>query len=220
MAFEYYNNSHTSIEDSSSCTGSAPSGFSEGDFFIAIAYSESNDYQVHTISAPSGWTLIRQRSKSKTTWDQNVSMNISYRVAQYGDTSWLWTSVRSNRGMGVIILRYSGQSLTNPVHASGELTGDSYGALAPSVAFTDMEYGSTALQFSTTYGGSPTFPGTLTERFYYSAHYAKCRGGDKNIIGTGSTGTASFSYGSDTLYITTTVVFEAEQTFVPTINIF
>lgn len=217
MALEFQNLTNVSCSSCTSRTGTIPSGFSPGDLLIAMA-SIGHDGGF-LLNNPSGWTGIR----SGFCYDAyRLRSTMSYRIAQAGDTSWTWNSGGYDTStFSVVILRYTGQDVITPIHASANTAYDnSNTAVAPSVGYTSVNSGSMALQTAAAVqAGLYTPPSQLDIRYSTNAWTAYA-GGDKHVSGTGSTGTASWTTGNNQSTIGITVVINAAKTFIPTINIF
>lgn len=216
MALEYHNYSY-GYSESGSVNGSAPTGFSQGDFLIGVGAGVGGTGS--SSSPPSGWTLITNKHLSSAFGD--CLLNVSYRIAQTGDTNWSWSF--GGHGQCISILRYTGQSITDPVPFSGASCGRGSSHPAPSVDYNGVNVGSLALQAVTGYAwyeGLHTIPAALTTRYNKRNVYIQAAGGDKSVSGSGSTGVAGFTVDGTTNWVSTTVVIQAAKTFVPTINIF
>ena len=194
MVVAYQNRSETKVLGTS-CNVSVPAGFSPGDLLIAVTNAMEG-----AISRPPGWTVIQSVSASYRVID------VSYRIAQAGDTNWTWTG--SNTVWIGEIHRYTGHDATTPIHASEAATSTSGSAVAPSVAYTSLGSGSLVLQVGNTTqsGNSLTVPAPLTSRYSTYNYGLNVAGGDKSASGTGSTGTADFNTQSGYWVCATVVV--------------
>jgi hypothetical protein len=114
-----------------------------------------------TITAPSGWTLVR-RDDSTT----NLAQAIYYHTVVSGDpASWTWTFGQSKAASGGIVA-YTGVDNSNPIDvSSGGVSGSNGAAVqAPSVTTTDAN-DVVAGFFGTSAAANFTFPAGTTERW-------------------------------------------------------
>jgi hypothetical protein len=204
MAITYQNKSEHTEPLDSSFTMTIPTGFSAGDLLIACVHKDDDP----SITIPSGWTIIEEGTDGV----YNVMyFSVAYRIAESGDTNWTWTA--DGEAWAGVILRYTGQAVTSPIHASGKAGGYSTNPTAPSVGYTDLANDSITLQcFGSDWITPFTVPGQLTERFSFDNGDGGLAGGDKVISGTSSTGTAIFTQGSTRTFLAVTVVIDAEPT--------
>lgn len=136
---------------------SAPAGAVAGDVEIAsIAVSNTNG-----ISAPSGWTSIRNTTSS-TNLDQAVYYHV---VGASEPTSYGWGAT-SKGNVVAGISDYTGVDNTSPVDASATASGTSGNAGASSVTTTHpLDFVAIAASFSSSTSVSATADASTTERW-------------------------------------------------------
>lgn len=139
-----------------------PSSTASGDVLVASIVYEKGDGA--SVSAPFGWTLIRQTDNGN-----KVGLRTYYKVAGSSEpalSSWNITQTsngNSKRGAGGII-RYTGVDTANPIDVSAASTSKSTSAVAPSVTTTvvnDRVIAVYGLNASSSFGT----PSGTTERF-------------------------------------------------------
>jgi hypothetical protein len=208
MGVTYQNKTESETAGGTSLTLTAPSGFSAGDLFIACVCHDSDQVTSH----PSGWTVIQDQVSST-----HVRFSVLYRIAEVGDTSWIWTVSGLDEGWVGCILRYTGQATSGFIHASNNAAGLTTTPIAPSVSYTSLHSGSLALQcFGADDNDIPyTTPSPLAEKFNdsVSTGWGDCghAGGDKVASGSGSTGTAEFTMNASEQWVAITIVIAAAE---------
>jgi len=202
MAVTYQNKAETKVLYSqTSCTVSAPTGFSAGDLLIAQVMFTGNTTYTTT---PAGWTEIQKQAYSNY-----VGLITAYRIAEAGDTNWTWIGLSME--WFISILRYTGQHASSAIHASDKGYGVTDAPTAPSVAYTGLESGSLAIHAMAADGGHTpyTTPAALDERLNDDTSDTGGCCGDKAVSGTSSTGTAVFGISTSDEWVSTTVVIAA-----------
>jgi hypothetical protein len=142
-----------------SLTLARPAGVQSGDVLLAVISTRL--YASSTITAPSGWTLVR-RDSSTTSGGLSQAVYVRAASAETGPYSWRWGSSVSAAGA---ILAYSGVDATSPVlAASGLISRNTTSIRAPSV--TTGASGAAIVGLWANNGQTNTAPPTgLTERF-------------------------------------------------------
>ncbi|NNF65688.1 MAG: cadherin-like domain-containing protein, partial [Acidimicrobiia bacterium] len=158
-----------------------PVGVVAGDLLLAQITADNGTV---TITAPAGWSTIRQDSLG-----DKVTQSLFYKVATASEPANYTFTLSVNRKTAGVIAAYSGVDTTNPIDAhsgAGLAAGDPYSA--PSLTTTVADTRLVAL-FTNRNGAAVTPPGTMTERWdHFSGDKAAAEGADEPFAGIGPTG--------------------------------
>ncbi len=119
-AFETYS-SQVAGSDTTSLTISVPGGTQENDLLLAAISTDGQE----TVTAPSGWILVRQRITNDGSANEDVALAVFYRVAsnpEPADYTFSWTNNEQATGA---ILRYSGIDYSDPIDVHARNRGNS-----------------------------------------------------------------------------------------------
>jgi hypothetical protein len=166
-----------------------PSGTTAGDVLVAQV---ANRYSPYTLTAPSGWTLVR-----RDTSGAQVTSAVFWRVATSSEPASATFSLSGGSAvqMGGGIAAYSGVSTSNPVDVSGVVTGT--GATATTASVTTTVANTRLVHtFTKRQESLPAPPGTA-ERWRLMSGTGTATGGvsagDESFSGPGATGSRTTS---------------------------
>jgi len=119
----------TGIGESSTLTIEKPAGTQAGDLLVAALMLDQGKRA--SVSAPSGWILVRRKNKSR-----NIGMGVYYRIAGESEPASYLFPLNKTLKWAASISRISGVDIETPVGASGGSSGRNGSVSAPSITTT------------------------------------------------------------------------------------
>lgn len=110
-AVEFRAATHGSLNPSTTCTASVPSGTQNGDLLLALALANQST-SGHTITAPTGWTEV---ATHYNTAGAAFRMSLFRKIASNESGSYQFTSSENVRFSCTVTAWYDGINTTNPI---------------------------------------------------------------------------------------------------------
>lgn len=195
-------------QSSSTLYLSTPSGTTVGDLMIAQVSARGGSTQ--TISAPSGWTLLRRDNSGS-----DLAQALYYKVATATEGGSHIFGLSSNLKAAGGILSYSGIDTSSPIDAhAGQSNAAGTSVTAPSVTTTQANDLVVSF-FGTATGSTFAAPGGMTERYDAApAGSASSTAAAADVVqsGAGATGTKTATAGASAVNIGQTVALRSLTT--------
>ena len=171
---------------------SRPATVQQNDLLLAQV---ANRDDLYTMTAPAGWTLLRQDMHSSTV----VTSRLYYKVATSSEPSgYTFTLSESSRQLIGHIVAYSGVSTTNPVDVSNWASG--YGSTAATPSVTTTKANTRLVHLTAKRQEALPAPGSTSHRWSAlsggSTSSVGVSAGDESFGGPGATVSRSASAGS------------------------